>query len=194
MKMYDYVGYYNREGATHEYHYNIELSNSEKIQFVSAFTDMIIGSSHLNLVVRDLLFDYMLMVMFTDVSISEELKEAVDSIAAIEDFLANCDVVDQMKSVLKEDLIDELNYAIDKDIEYKTGVEMNRLDDALTELVKTVKKKVNDLEVGGMVKELLSRTEPDKILDLYMKSDTFKAKQDAAEKKVKGKNKFKVVN
>lgn len=191
MEMFKYVGCYKRGENVNEFRYNIELSVSEKVRFVSTFTDLIINEEHLNLVARDLMFDYMLMVMFTDVRISDELKESSDSIAAIETFFAECDLLDQLKNVIDENLIKELNHAIDKDIEYKTGIRMNRLEDSLAGLMDEIQKKLGNFEVTDMVKELLSRTEPDKILDLYMRSSAFKKKQEAADRKHN--SKFKVV-
>ena len=77
-------------------------------------------------------------------------------------------------------MIDELNKAVDYNIEYRTGIHKNPITESLSRLMDTIDRKLGDIDTdaimefaqvfSGMTGELT----PEKMLDAYTSSDIFK--------------------
>ena len=88
-------------------------------------------------------------------------------------------------------LLEQLNKAVDKSIEYRTGIHPSPLNEALASLVNTLEKKVNEFDMGGameMVQKFAQMTgelTPDSLVKAYIDSDVHKANlNEIAESKV----------
>ena len=148
------------------------------MKFVNTVTDTLVGANYCS-VLRDMIFDYEIIRVFTDIDVSE-IDEASDAINRIEELLETTNIVAIVKANVEENLIEELNKAVDDNIQYRTGVKRNDLDSALTKLVNTIEKKMNDVDTDSIMKvaEMFSgitgEITPEKVIEVYSKSDIFK--------------------
>ena len=181
---------YGEENYTFKFTTN--LSMFDKLQFVNSVVNTVISDENYNLIIRDLVFDYMLVKYFTDVN-TEEIQNSVNKIDAIEQFLEETNVVDIVKANMEIGLFDELNKAVDKSIEYKTGIHPSPLNEALANLVNTLEKKVNEFDMSGameMVQKFAGITgelTPENVVKAYVDSDIHKKNLEEITKSKKGK-------
>lgn len=172
------IGSYIYNDETVNFNFYTNLTMSEKIEFISGVTDVLIGESYLP-VLRDMMFDYFVIKLFTDVN-TPDIGEDDDVIEIIEEFLEVTDIVDVVKANMDFGLIEELNYGIDKNIEYKTGIRKNDLNEALASLVNTLERKVNEIDLTGameMVSKFAGMTDDfttENIVKAFTTTDMFK--------------------
>lgn len=179
------TGIYIKGEENFEFTFKTYLTTSEKAKFVAAVTNVLIGDNYLP-VLRDIFFDYYIVALFTDVNTGVDFKaEPINVIDEIESFLDETNIVDIVKANIDDELIDELNKAIDENIEYRTGIHKNALNDALASLLGTIENKVNKIDLTNamdMIKAFSGMTEdftPENLVNAYMNSDV--AKQNAKE-------------
>lgn len=172
------IGSYIYNDETVNFNFYTNLTMSEKIEFISGVTDVLIGESYLP-VLRDMMFDYFVIKLFTDVN-TPDIGEDDDVIEIIEEFLEETNIVDIVKANMDFGLIEELNYGIDKNIEYKTGIRKNDLNEALASLVNTLERKVNEIDLTGameMVSKFAGMTDDfttENIVKAFTTTDEFK--------------------
>lgn len=131
------------------FNFYTNLSTYEKAKFVNTVTDILVDGNY-NHVLRNMIFDFMVISVFTDVDVSE-IKEASDSLIRMEDLLENTNIVKIVEANAEDGLFDELNKAVDMNIEYRTGIRINSLNDALTSLLNTIEKKVKDIDTNSIM-------------------------------------------
>lgn len=172
------TGSYVYNDETVNFNFYTNLTMSEKIEFISGVTNVLIDESYLP-VLRDMMFDYFVIKLFTDVN-TPNIGEDDDVIEIIEEFLEVTDIVDVVKANMDFGLIEELNYGIDKNIEYKTGIRKNDLNEALASLVNTLERKVNEIDLTGameMVSKFAGMTDDfttENIVKAFTTTDIFK--------------------
>ena len=152
MKNFKYTGFYsNVDSDMNEFHYNVELNAEEKIKFVCGVVNMMIGD-HYNHIVRNMLFDYSIISVFTDYDLSY-IAHSENAVRDIENLLITTNIVDQVKMAMDESLINELNFAIDRDIEYKTGIKMNSVEDSIARFIDTLTQKMKQSDLQNIMKD-----------------------------------------
>lgn len=142
-------GIYTYNEESFEFNYKTDLSIKEKDTFVMNVCDTIIGDNY-HLLLKDLVFNFQIINIFTDIDLSE-VKKADDTIAWVEDFVNNTNIINIVKPNLKMGLLDELENAVDINIEYRTGVHKNALNDALSSLIKTLESKIEGVDTKAMM-------------------------------------------
>lgn len=166
-----------------------DLSASEKLIFVRTVVDSIVDNSNYDSVLRDIIFDYTTISMFTDVDTSflkavDEDGNVTTDIDLLENFLLETNIVDIVKANAFPTLFDELNNAVDKSIEYKTGIHINPLNEALSSLLSTLERKLDSFDMGSameMASKFSGMTEDftiDNLVNAYMNSDMHKKNLD----------------
>lgn len=179
----------------YDFNFATSLSVYEKQAFVRTVVNSLISDKSYDAVLRDLIFDFVLIDTFTNIDTSfinmkDEDGDDISPIILIEHFLTETNVVDVIKANMEEGLLDELNHAVDLNIQYLTGIHPNPLNEALSSLVATLEKKVNELDMGGMM-DMAQKLAPiagdftvDKVVNAYMNSDIHKKNlEDIAEAK-----------
>lgn len=162
-----------------------DLSVSEKLTFVNSVVDIVVDEDNYNLIIKDLMFDYIIVEMFTDVDTSFLKTEDGTDIDLLEDFLLETGIVDTVKVNAFPALFNELNNAIDKSIEYKTGIRKNNLEDALANLVNTIEKKVDTIDLSSIDLNKMSEMvelfagmsnefTPENVVKAYLQTDIHK--------------------
>lgn len=142
-------GAYIKDGESYDFNFYTDLTSSDKLFFVNAVTDILIDEDNYNFIIRDLIFDYFVIDTFTDVN-TLELEESEDFINDLEEFLEETNIVDVVKVNMVDGLLDELNHAVNLNLEYRTGIHVNPISEALTGFINTLERKVVDVDLSGM--------------------------------------------
>lgn len=180
-----------------------DLSVSEKLTFVNSVVDIVVDEGNYNSIIRDLMFDYMVINMFTDIDTSFFKTTDGTDIDLLEDFLLETNIVDVVKVNAFPALFYELDDAINKSIEYKTGIHRNSLEDALASLVNTLEKKIDDIDMGSInlnkmseIAELFagksSEFTPENVVKAYLQTDIHKKNLDEIAEAKAPKNEIKI--
>lgn len=189
------MGAYVHNDETYNFNFGTDLSVTDKARFVNAIVDFVVDENHYNSVIRDLIFDFYVIDIMTDIS-TAEFKQSETFFDDVEQFLDETNIIDIVKANAFPTLFDELNNAVDKSIEYLTGIHPNLLNDALTSLVNALEKKVNEIDLDSamnMAKLFTGMTEdftPENIVNAYMTSDMHKKNMDSLEESKKQKLEF----
>lgn len=172
------MGVYTKGKETFNFNFYTTLSASNKVTFVNSVVNTIVGDDY-NSIIRPMIFDFMIVRMMTDIDTSF-INNSEDTIDAIEQFLSETNIVDIVEANMEDSLIDELNTAVDKAIEYRTGIHLSSIDEVLVSLFKTLEKKINEFDLDsmmGMAQKFAGITgeiTPESIIDAYMNSDVHK--------------------
>ena len=173
------LGAYTYNGETYPFNFGTDITTSGKLTFVNSVVNTIVDDGDYNSIIKDLIFDYMIVQLFTDYD-TDDINNSENIIDSIEQLLSETNIVDIVKINMEESLIEELNNAIDKAIEYKTGIHSNPLSDSLASLFKTIEKKVNEIDMTNimdMAKKFASMNgdfTPESIVNAYINSDMHK--------------------
>lgn len=172
------TGAYTYKNESIPFNFYTELRAVDKIKFINAVCDTLIDTNYYS-VIRDLIFDFQIVNIFTDVVVPE-LQDSPSPISIIEEFLDDTNIVEIVKANVDKKLIAELEKAVDENIEYRTGIHKNTLEDALTSLLHTVEQKINDVDTEGMMEmamklnSISDELTPERILQAYSETDMFK--------------------
>ena len=172
-------GVYTYNGESRNFNFRTDLSVAEKLKFVNSVMNLVVDEKHYNSVIRDTIFDFYIVDFMTDVS-TKELKDSSTFLNDVEDFLLSTNIVEIVKANAFPALFDELNDAVNKSIQYLTGIHPSPLSDALAHLLSTLEKKINEVDLDsmmGMAQKFASMTgnfTPDSIVSAYINSDMHK--------------------
>lgn len=172
------TGAYTYKNESIPFNFYTEFRAVDKIKFINAVCDTLIDTNYYS-VIRDLVFDFQIVNVFTDVVVPE-LQDSPSPISIIEEFLDDTNIVEIVKANVDKKLIAELEKAVDENIEYRTGIHKNTLEDALTSLLHTVEQKINDVDTEGMMEmamklnSISDELTPERILQAYSETDMFK--------------------
>lgn len=180
------LGIYTYGDETYNFNFDTNLSANEKRIFVRTVVEALVGDTYYDSVLRDIIFDYTAILMFTDVDMSfvrtvDEDGETITNIELLEEFLLDTNIIEVVKANVFPTLFDELNQAVNKSIEYRTGIHPSPIADSLASLINTLEKKVNEFDMGNameMAQKFAGMTDEfnlDNLVNAYMKSDLHKA-------------------
>lgn len=178
-------GAYVRNDELVDFNFATDLSAYKKMLFVNYVVNSIVDENSYDSIIKDLVFDFGLIEIMTDIDTSfidvkDEDGNVINPIIFIEQFLEETNIVDIVKANMEIGLLDELNNAVDKSIEYRTGIHPNVISDALSNLIKTIDNKVKEFDLDGMMdmaKLFTGMTEDfttENIVNAYMESDIHK--------------------
>ena len=180
MEKYMTTGVYTRNGVEKTFNFYTNLKASDKLGFVDSVVDLVVGNSY-NSIIRNMMFDFMVIRIFTDIDVSNIVAPDNDNaIDMIEDLLEETNIVSVVKANVEDDVIEELEDAVDKAVEYRTGIHKNPIADALASLLNTLNDKAANIDTENMMKAVNAISEmsdgltSDKIVEAYTKSDAFK--------------------
>ena len=170
-------GMYTFKGTDIGFSFYTDLSAVNKVKFVNTVTNYIVDENYNEIV-----------DIFTDVDLTE-IRESVDSLSKIEEFLSETKVVDIVKANMVDGLLQSLNNAVDDNIAYRTGIQRNSLSDALSNLLVTFNKKINDIdtdslmEVAQKLNNMTGDLSADSILEAYVNSDLYKKESEKTQQR-----------
>ena len=175
-------GVFTYNDESYNFDFKTHLSAYDKQMFVKTVVSNLVSDDGYDAVIRDLIFDFVIIDVFTNIDTSFiEMKDDdgndISPIILIEHFLEETNVVDIVKANMEVGLLDELNHAIDLNIQYLTGIHPNPLNEAIASLVSTLEKKVNEVDLDSMMsmaQKFAGMTKDftlDNIVNAYINSD-----------------------
>lgn len=179
------TGVFTYNNESYNFEFKTSLSAYEKLVFVKTVVNNLIDDNSYDYIIRDLIIDFSIIEVFTNVDTSfinmkDDEGDDINPIILIEHFLEESNVVDVVKANMENNLLNELNRAIDLNIQYITGVHTNPIGEAIANLLSTIEKKTSEIDLDsmmGMAQKFASMTSeltPDSIINAYMNSDTHK--------------------
>lgn len=178
MEMNVMMGTYFKGDESHNFNFYTDLSVANKVKFVDSVVNLLVNDTHYNSVIRNLVFDFFVVDIFTNID-TTELKNSDTFLNDVEQFLYDTNIVDIVKANANYVIV-ELNDAVDKSIQYLTGIHPNPLNDALASLLSTIERKINEVDLDsmmGMVQKFANMTDGfnmDDFVNSYMNSDLHK--------------------
>ena len=175
---------YNNE--SYNFEFKTSLSAYDKQVFVKTVVGNLVDDAGYDVVIKDLIFDFVIIEVFTNIDTSfinmeDDEGNDINPIIPIEHFLEETNVVDIVKENMETGLLDELNRAVDLDIQYLTGIYHNPINEAITSLISTIEKKIGEVDLDSMMsmaQKFAGMTEDftlDNIVNAYMNSDIHKS-------------------
>lgn len=194
-----YINYTTDE--SYNFEFATDLSAYRKMMFVNYVVNSIVDDDRYDSIVRDLIFDFGIVSIFTDVDTSfinrtDDEGNLINPIIFIEQFLEETNVVDIVKANMEAGILEELNKAVDKSIEYKTGIHPSPISDALASLLSTLENKINEVDLDsmmGMAKKFANMTSeltPESVVNAYINSDMHKKNLEEIAESKSDKNKI----
>lgn len=144
------TGTYIKGEESFNFDFYTDLTIAKKLEFVNSVVNLVVNDDNYNSVIRDLIFDFYIVDIFTTIDTIDLLSSSF-FLDDVEEFLDETNIVDIVKANAREGLIDELNKAVNLSIEYKTGIHVNYLNEALTSLVNTFENKMNEVDLDSMM-------------------------------------------
>ena len=191
------MGTYFYNDESYNFNFATDLSAHRKMMFVNYVVNSLVGEDRYDSIVKNLVFDFGLIDFMTDIdtsfiNVKDEDGDIINPIVFIEPFLEETNVVEIVKENMEVGLLDELNDAVNKSIEYRTGIHPSPIADSLASLLSTLEKKINEVDLStamdmaqkfaGMTGELT----PESIMNAYINSDIHKKNlEEIAESKTK---------
>lgn len=183
------TGAYTYNGESCDFNFKTSLSAYDKLIFVKTVVSTIIDENSYDFIIKDLIFDFTIIKVFTNIdtsfiNIKDDDGNNINPIIPIEQFLDETNIVDIVKANVEVGLLEELNKAVDLNIQYLTGIHPNPLNEALSSLVNTLEKKINEVDLDsmmGMAQKFAGMTgelTPESIMNAYMNSDIHKKNLD----------------
>lgn len=173
------VGAYIRGDESYAFNFYTDLTAAKKLKFVNSVVELLVDEKHYNSVIRDLIFDFHVIDIMTDIDIID-FKMSDNFLDDVEDFLLETNIIEIVKENAFPTLFDELNKAVDDSIEYLTGIHKNPINDALSSLLSTLERKIDNVDLNsmmGMAQKFAGMTgeiTPESIMNAYMNSDVHK--------------------
>lgn len=189
IKEYDGMTTYTnvRNGATTEFNYCYDIPMSSKIAFVDSVVNPVVGDDYYYPMLKDVMFDFRMVQFFTDIDTG--VVDGDDTLDQMVEFLESTNAADVVKVSVNFDVIQELYEAVDKAIEYKTGIHPSPIADGIASILDTIEQKFDGIDMDamtGMAKvfgKLQGDITPDKMLEAYAKSDVFRKMHEKVVKK-----------
>lgn len=192
------TGVYTIDGKDNPFAFYTSLSAYRKAQFVNSVSDIIVGDNY-NYVILDLAFDFCIVAIFTDIDTSD-VQDADDGITAMEEFVDKFKpVIDTVKANVEDGVFDELNTAIDLNVEYRTGIHVNTISSSIANFIDTIERKIDGIDLNSMMDlaqsmaDISDELTADKLLDAYAKTNIFKEHWGDSNNGDADKDKFSVV-
>ena len=181
-KQYDKFGAYIHNDEERVFNFKTSLSASEKVYFVNSVTNVLVNDNY-NYIIRDLIFYYFLIDVFTDVDV-DYINDCDNVIDEMEKIIKETNIIDVLDENIDIDLIVELSVAVDRNIEYRTGIHKNPIIDGIANIINILESKIANVnledtaEMAKMLKGVSGNLTPEKILEAYANTDMFKNRYD----------------
>lgn len=181
------TGVYTHGEESYTFKFYTDLTVSKKMKFVNSVVSLVVDDKHYNSVIRDLLFDFYVVDILTDID-TTNLKDSSNFLDDVENFLLETNIVEIVKANAFPVLFDELNRAVDDAVEYLTGIHKNPLNYALSSLMSAIEKKMDEVDLSDMISmaqkfaEMTKELTTDNIINAYMNSDIHKKNLDDIKK------------
>lgn len=164
---------------TYSFDFCTDLSSADKLKFVNSVVSILVDENYYNSIIRDLIFDYYIVKIFTTVD-TEKLDKSPTFLNDVEQFLDETNIVEIVKANAFPTLFDELNKAIDLNIQYLTGIHPSPIADSIASLLSAIEKKINEVDLDSMMDMaktfagMTGELTPESVINAYLASDAHK--------------------
>lgn len=176
------MGAYAHNDELYNFNFATDLTAHDKVLFVRTVVDMLVDDDNYDSIIRDMIFDFAIVMLFTDIDtsfikITDDDGEEASILIPIEQFLEETNVVDIVKANMKVGLLEELEKAVDKLIEYRTDIHPSPIGDAIASLVSTLENKIREVNLDdmmGIAQKFVGMTDkltPESLVNAYLDSD-----------------------
>lgn len=174
------TGVYTLNGEEYKFNFATSIPASMKVNFVEAVTKALIDNenNNYNFVIRDLMFDFYIIVAMTDVDVSGIADGG--NVDVIEEFVNETNIVGIVKANADKGFIQALSDAVDVNLEYRTGVKIDHVSKALGSLLNTIENKIPEFDMDEIMNaseifsQISGELSAEKLLEAYANSDVFK--------------------
>lgn len=135
------------------------------------------GTKEYYSLLKDIVFDFVLIYEFSNVSVDHILGSSGDQYDLMEEYVHGNSIASIIKDAYGADAIDRAKNAIDDMIAYKTGIYENRAIKAFASLADYASAYIKNIPIDDMqefvnrVNNMQGEITADKILEAYAKSD-----------------------
>lgn len=186
------MGAYFHNDEAYNFEFATDLSAYRKMMFVNYVVNSLVDDDRYDSIVRDLIFDFGLVSIMTDINTSfinavDDDGNTINPIIFIEQFLEETNVVDIVKANMEVGLLEELNDAVNKSIEYRTGIHPSPIADSLASLLSTLERKINEVDTDSMMgmaqkfSGMIGNLTPESVVNAYINSDMHKQNMEEIE-------------
>lgn len=176
---------YKFNGEENSFNFQTSLRASEKINFVDYVESLIIADGVYEHVIKDLVFDYAIIVFFTDINIGEIFNSENIDINDVEDIVIGTGVADIVKENAEEGLIAELYKAVGYRVEQVTGIKTNTVSDSIIRFIDNANDKIlgkydidEVMNMANIISNSVGKISAKDIWDSYAESDARAWKED----------------
>lgn len=195
-------------GDTHKINIYTNLSLKNRVNFVNSTVLSLLNEARVrgmeervriySSVIKDEVFDYMLIKYFTDYDCAD-IDNSDNIVSDIEELLTNTNIVDIVKANAEDGIIEKLGKSVSDNITYNTGIKPDILSEALVGLINKISERVDAIdiqsvmEMANKINGMNTEDMPERIAHAYYDSELYKrdvkkAESAKAKKKAKTKN------
>ena len=140
------TGTYFKGEESFNFNFYTDISAAMKLEYVNSVVETLVDEYNYNSIIKDLISDFYIIDVFTDVDISE-LSSSPTFLDDAEQFLEETNIIDIVKMNAKDGLFDELNKAINISIAYRTGININPISEAVASLISTLENRIGNIDL-----------------------------------------------
>ena len=172
----------NNELIEHEFDFYTELRAVDRVKFVSSVVESLIQGEFYAGVIKDMIFDFMLVKYFTDIPV-EEIQEKPNALNLIEEFVYGTSVVTILYDNISPVLIAELRKSVDENIAYRTGIKDSVIENAVANFLNTLENRVANIDpedianIAQIASKMNGDFTPEAIIAAYQNTDAFKVNE-----------------
>lgn len=172
-------GTYTYNGEVIEYHYSPTATYAEQSAFVSVVSDNVFVDGNYLPLLKDIMFDYTLILHFTNIDL---IKMKINNMDTFAEFDKETGIVTEVKNGLHTAMLDRLVASVDANIEYKRQAAQDDFTTELTQLLKNLNDRFvnsnDDIDpkttMAFMKKFIESGFDGESIAKAFLESDTYK--------------------
>ena len=170
---YNMTGQFTYKDETYDVKYTDTLTTFEKLQFINNTVSWVVGEDYRPILKR---FAYRYnLCLLSDVDFNQFVSadENGNNIAELIEFIDSTDLPDIIENSLDIAVVDELKENINLDIEYRTGIHSDSISSAISDLINTLSKKMDELLTPDTLDALtkiasMDTVEPKAVVDAFI--------------------------
>lgn len=170
---YNMTGQFTYKDETYDVKYADTLTTFEKLQFINNTVSWVVGEDY-RPILKKFAYRYSLCLL-SDVDFNQFVSadENGNNIAELIEFIDSTDLPDIIENSLDITVVDELKENINLDIEYRTGIHSDSISSAISDLINTLSKKMDELLTPDTLDALTKITsmdtvEPKAVVDAFI--------------------------
>lgn len=165
-----------------EFDFSTNISMLGKMNLVKKTVERCIIDEHFFSNLLPVIFNYHIIMYFAAIDLSDIEEAEINGIDKMCDFVQNTNIAEIIRENMDDGVLDELVKAVDADVEFKTGIHPNPLNEVLSRLLETFEKKIENIDVETLIKSatkvagIKEQLTPTGLINAYNDSEVFNKK------------------